>query len=196
MKLAVLFFLVIFVLAVAGCDVNTQGNLIPKQELSPQQEKIIREAIARNDRDKLRRIGKSAVPMVLERIFEIYNSKPWRQDPVWADAANLVILLGTIGDERAVPALSHMVTDIKYRVFRNDAAYALGNIGDKRAIEPLWIAFNQEMGYWKAGDRKGPDYGWGVASNYTVRMLHYIGAALEKLGEKPGNYPRSMFNGW
>lgn len=195
MKQAMLFFLAIFIIAVVGCDVAVERSLIPKRELSSQQENVIRQAIAKNDRAKLRQIGKPAVPLILERIFEIYNSKPWRQDPIWADAANLVILLGDIGDERAVPALTHMLVDIKYRVFRGDAAYSLGNIGDKRSIEPLWTAFKQEKSYLEKGDRKGPDYGWGVAGNYTEQMLGHIGMALEKLGEKPGDYP-NPFHGW
>ena len=196
MKRLALFIVIALVIEVTGCEVGVERSLIPKQELSPQQEKAIKEAIAKNDRDSLRRIGKPAAPMILERIFEVYNSKPWRQDPIWADAANLVLLLGDIRDERSVPALNHILLNLKYRIFRGDAAYALGKIRDKRSIEPLRKAFNQEMGYYKSGDRKGPDYGWGVAGNYTVHMLRYIGTALESLGEKPGNYPRTMFDGW
>lgn len=195
MKQAALFFLVIFVIAIIGCDVAIESSLIPGQELSPQQEKIIKQAIARNDRAKLRQIGKPAVPMILERIFEIYNSKPWRQDPIWADACNLILLLGDIRDERAVPALNHILVEVKYRTFRGSAAHALGKIHDKRSIEPLWTAFKQEKGYLEKGDRKGPDYGWGVANNYTEQMLGHIGMALEKLGEKPGDYP-DPFHGW
>lgn len=190
-----LFLLAIFVITVAGCDVALKSNLIPKQELSPQQEDTIKQAIAKNDRAKLRQIGKPAVPMILERIFEIYDSKPSRQDPVWADACNLIILLGDIKDKRAVPALNHILVDVKYRTFRGNAAHALGGIRDKRSIEPLWTAFKQEKSYLEKGDRKGPDYGWGLAGNYTEQMLGSIGMALEKLGEKPGDYP-NPFHGW
>ena len=196
MKYIVPFLIALSIAAFAGCDISVERSLIPTEELGDQQEQAIREAIAKNDRDTLRRIGKPAAPMILERVFEIYNSRPRRQDPIWADAANLVLLLGDIKDKRSVPALNHLITNLKYRVFRGNAAYALGKIRDKRSVEPLWMAFNQEMDYYKKGDRKGPDYGWGVAGNYTVQMLRYIGTALERLGENPGDYPRTMFDGW
>lgn len=195
MKKTVLFLLAIFVIAVVGCGVGVESKLIPKQELSPQKVDIIKEAIAKNDRSKLRQIGKPAVPLILERVFEIYNSRPSRRDPVWCDACNLILLLGEIRDNRGVPALNHIVVDVKYRTFRGDAAYALGKIRDKRSIEPLWTAFKQEKSYLEKGDRRGPDYGWGLAGNYTEQMLAHIGMALERLGEKPGDYPR-MFEGW
>ena len=189
-----LFIIIIaFMLITAGCEAPLQSDLIPKQELSSEKEKVIKEAIAANDRAKLLRIGKPATPMIIERIFEIYNSKPWRQDPIWADACNLVILLGQIKDNRAVPALNYMLVEEKYRVFRGYAAHSLGNIGDRRAIEPLWKVFREENGYLKAGDRKGPDYGWGVAGNYTCLMLEHIGIALEKFGEDPGDYPKPFY---
>ncbi len=62
-------------------------------------------------------------------------------------------------------------------------------------IKALWTAINQEKGYIEEGDRKGPDYGWGLAGNYTEQMLREIGMALEKLGEKPGDYPKP-FHTW
>ncbi len=191
-RLSVLIICLVFVL---GCGITAESRFIPRQELSPEREKAIKQAIAANDRAALRRIGKPAAPMILERVFEIYNSKPWRQDPVWADAANLIILLSKIRDTRAVPALNYILAEVKYRVFRGDAAYALGHIGDKRAIEPLWKVFKEEKGYLAAGDRKGPDYGWGVAGNYTERMLEEIGMALERLGERPGDYPKPFHRG-
>lgn len=189
-KSTCLLFIISSLLITAGCQADPTKNLIPQQELTSKQESIIKEAISKNNRSRLLKIGKPAVPMIIERVFEIYKSRPSRQDPAWADAANLILLLGKIKDKRAVPALDFMVENIKYRVFRGVAAHSLGNIGDKRAIEPLWTAFNQEKGYLKEGNRKGPDYGWGLAGNYTEQMLEELGMALEKLGEDPGDYPK------
>ena len=188
-------FILLFASAIIGCDVSPEKGLIPKEELTARQENIIKQAIAENNRAKLLKIGKPAVPMIIERIFEIYNSKPSRQDPVWSDACNLILLLGKIKDKRAVPALDYILVNVKYRTFRGSAARALGNIGDKRSAEPLWTAFNQEKGYLEEGDRKGPDYGWGLAGNYTEQMLREIGMALEKFGEKTGDYPKP-FHTW
>jgi hypothetical protein len=194
MKSACLLLIITALLITAGCEADPAKNLIPQQDLSTKQESIIKEAILKNDRSKLLKIGDPAVPMIIERVFEIYKSKPSRQNPVWADAANLILLLGKIKDKRAVPALDFMVENVKYRIFRGKAAHALGNIGDKRAIEPLWTAFNQEKGYLKEGHRKGPDYGWGLAGKYTEQMLEELGMALEKLGEDPGDYPKPFYS--
>ncbi len=188
-----MFFCAACILIVSGCDMATEQMVVPSQDLTLQQEKIIANALTRNDRDALRRIGSPAVPMILERIFEIYRSKPWRQDPVWADASNLVLLLGDIKDKRAVPALNMMVTNVKYRIFRGYAARALGSIRDARSIGPLWQAFREEKGYLEQGDRKGPDYGWGLAGNYTEMTLEHLGMALEKFGEHPGEYPKPFY---
>lgn len=187
-----LIIIVAILCFVIGCG-QREVDLIPRQRLSPAEENNIRQAIGEVNFAKLKQIGNKAVPMIIERIFEIYNSKPHRQDPVWCDACNLILLLGKIGDERAVPALEYLLVEKRYRTFRGEAAHSLAMIGDKSAVGSLWRVFKEEKGYLKQGDRRGPDMGWGLAGNYTSLVLEEIGLALQKLGEEVEDFPRPFY---
>ena len=182
LRIIAIFLLVFFT---GSCSFEQSSTLIPKQELSPQQEEEIKQAIKQTDHSKLRRIGKPAVPLILERIFEIANDAKLSRDvAVSSDACNFIIDIGHIKDKRALPALEYLLKNTKYRTFRPSLAYALGMIGDKRAIEALMEVYKQEKGYLAKGDTKGPDYGWGLASDYTYHVLVASATALEKLGKK------------
>ena len=183
------------VLAALGCgcgDRSPENGLIPDQEIEADLEAEIIQALQGfqpGDRRRLEEIGSPAVPLIIARIFEIHRQQPGRQDPVWADTSNLTVLLGDIGDPRAQPALQYLVSEVRYRNNRRYAAHALVQLNDPAAIPALRRAFDEERGYWRAGDQRGPDFGWGVAGNYTAQMLEVLGDALVHFGEDPGDYP-------
>jgi HEAT repeat protein len=83
-------------------------------------------------------VGEQAV----EELIKIYNDERFSVD------TRRVIpkVLGRIGSERAVPSLIRMLED-DYHYTRKDAADALANIGDSRAVEPIVQTLQKEDVY-------------------------------------------------
>jgi hypothetical protein len=101
-------------------------------------------------------------------------------------ASRLLETLGRLKDPRAIEGLAYWVTEEKWRVLRSDAAEALGHLGHKNGMAPLWEAWNQEVGYLQEGDTKGPSYqpGFHFPSGTVYSELAVIGRSLHRLGEK------------
>ncbi len=105
-----------------------------------------------------------------------------------------------------MPALIHMLKqERKFRSETGCIANALGRIGDRRAIDSLKEVLEKELGYLKSGDCEGPDYGWGLAADFTCQCIGTIGGALYSLGEvqivgklidavvtAPGRFPHAI----
>jgi len=183
--------LVVIVLCSAGCDAMQQATLVPKQKLTSQEKERISNAIASRNHSTLRAIGKQAVPMIIKAVLDIANdSAKSRSVTVSSDACNFIHDLGAIRDPRAVPALSYILKDVKKRTFHPAAARALGQIGDKSAVDVLKISFEREKGYIAKGNGKGPDYGWGLANDFAYQVAQNAGTALRRLGQNPGEIPK------
>lgn len=188
-KWVILIALVVFMV---GCSLPGPTNLIPKQDLDPRLEKEITQAIKEVNHNKLRKFGKPATPLILERVFEIGDDRSLSRDVrVSADGCNLIIDLRYINDKRAIPALIYLLEKKKYRTFRPTVAWVLGRIGDEKAVVALWKVFEEEKGYLDKGDAEGPDMGWGLASDYTYQVLLEVGMSLRRLGEDVKEIPLS-----
>jgi len=184
-------FMMVVVLCMLGCDAVGQSALIPKQELSSQQKESITHAIDTRNHSALCSFGKAAVPMIIKAVLDIAND-PQKSRSVTAssDACNFIRDLGTIRDPRSVPALNHLLKDVKKRTFHPSVADALGRIGDKSAVEALKVSFEREKKYIADGDGKGPDYGWGLANDFAYQVAQSAGTALRSLGEATGDIPK------
>lgn len=183
------FAIAVLVVLSAGCG-KGKPDLIPTQRLDPGREEEITGAIREVNHAKLREIGKPAVPLILQRVLEIADSKSLSKDVrVSSDACNLIADLAHIGDRRATPALKHLLADKKYRTFRPTVAAAMGMMGDASAVDVLWKVFEEEKGYLAQGRKKGPDMGWGLAGNFTYQVLLEVGVALRRLGETVDDIP-------
>jgi len=182
---------IVFIFCLMGCDALQQATLIPQQKLTSEQKEQITNAIASRNHSSLRSIGKPAVPMIIKAILDIANDpNKSRSVTVSSDACNFIHDLGAIRDPRALPALSSILKDVKKRTFHPSVALALGQIGDKKAVEALRISFEREKGFIAKGDGKGPDYGWGLASDFAYQVAQNAGTALRRLGEATGEIPK------
>jgi len=171
----------VVIMFTAGCDALAKARFIPKEKLTPQMEDSIAKAIQNEDHSRLRSYGKKAVPMLLETVLK---------NPASFDAGNFILDIGKSRDTRAVPALLHILSQIKYRISHKAVAMALADIQDKSAIGPLQKAFEREKGYIAAGKLKGPDYGWGLANDYAAQVARQHGLALQRLGVRVGDVPQ------
>jgi len=179
----------------AGCSAERDTrNLIPESRLPEARKAEIKEAL-RDDgymRKAARykfaeRFGSDGVPFMIERVMEIYElGSDWKNPHLYSVATNLIISLGEIGDERAVPALTAWLAEPEYRVFRISAAYALGEMGDKSQTAELWKIWEEEFSYLEKGDDEGPwpFIGYHPSGCYVHRVLAETGEALYKLGEE------------
>ncbi len=185
---AVFVALVVFMV---GCG-QRQEDIIPESNLptEKQQEirKVLQEVNYKEARYKLKReYGEDAVPFMIERVIQIYKKgSDWKYPELYSVASNLILSLGEIGDRRATAALKLWLTDRKYRVFRAEAAYALGELGDSAMIEPLLKIWQEEKGYLENGDDEGPwpFAGYHPSGCYVHHVLGEIGQSLFKLDEK------------
>ncbi len=146
-KQLLLLVLVIGLIPFAGCSPNIQ-KLEDKQDI-----KGLIKILGTNNAEKIReaqdaliRIGEPSVDLLITAIKD-QNVKLRIHSPV---------VLGEIGDDRAVSPLITALRDANFTV-RDNAALALGEIGDVRAIQPLII-----------------EYGFGMES---------AGGALQSIGE-------------
>lgn len=180
---------------VPGCT-KTEKYPIPEKNLTPEQEEKISRMLSNKPKvpqlnKELLDMGELAVPVILEKIFElnekISNRTGYSRNErviMSCDEGNLILALGAIRSKKAVPALIYMLKE--ERKFRNETSCignALGEIGDGFAIEPLGEVPEKELGYLKSGDYEGPDYGWGLAADFTCQCIGSIGRALYDLGE-------------
>jgi HEAT repeat protein len=177
------FGLILFAFFFAGCDMFQQMNLVPKQELSAQMEQRITQAIKNKDHSTLKSIGKSATPSIIKAVLDIANDE-YKSRSVTSSsfACNLIHDLGAIRDSRATPALTYLLGNVKYRTFHPSVARALAQLGDRSAVDSLKKAYEREMGYIAKGDGKGPDYGWGLAGNFSYQVASETGNALKRFG--------------
>ena len=191
-KNTLVWFTILFLLITGGC--GKRQNIVPKSNLPAAEQEEIRSLLQDVDyMDKAARLlfakkyEKKGVPFMIERIMEIYKlGSDWKHQRLYAQAENLIYSLGEIKDSRALPALKLWLIDEKYRVFRDEAAYAVGELGNPEAIEFLWNVWEEEKGYLEKGDDKGPwpFAGYHPAGGYVHAMLRDIAQALFKLGEK------------
>ena len=195
MTKALIIGIVLFLLIVGGCGKSQrEKDTIPESSLAPEKQEKIRRVLrdvsymAKAARKLFaKEYGKDGVPFMIERILEIYETGPdWKHPQLYSIAGNLIFSLGEIGDERALPALKLWLTDKKYRVFRTETAYALGELGNSEAIQPLWEVWKEEKGYLEKDDDEGPwpFAGYHPSSGYVHGVLAEVGKALFKLGEK------------
>jgi len=170
----------------------SSDSIIPKQALSEAKRAEIRSALQdlsdaeKSARGVVRRFGKDATPVIIERVQEIYEKgSDWEYQRLYAQAEDLIVSLGEAGDARAKDALELWVADKDYRVFRDEAAQALGKLGDRSSRQALWQAWNEEKGYLLEGDDEGPwpFAGEPPAGGYVHSMLADIGKALHELGD-------------
>jgi len=191
-----LFFtgIILSLLIISSCGKRGGKTVIPPSNLPvEEQEKIrsvLRDTSYMEKADRIlfaKQYGKEGVPFMIERIMEIYKmGSDWKYPRLYLIADNLILSLGDIGDNRALPALKLWLTDTKYRVFRGIAAYALGKLRNPEAIEPLWKVWEEEKEYLKKGDDEGP---WPFAGHhpsgcYVHGVLEKVGQALFELNEK------------
>jgi hypothetical protein len=187
--------IVLFLLIVDGCGKGSKENdIVPRSSLPPEKQEKIRSALRDvNYMAKAARslfaneYGKEGVPFMIERIMEIYETGPdWEHPELYSIAGNLIFSLGEIGDARALPALKLWLIDENYRVFRSEAAYALGELGNAQATLPLWKVWEEERGYLEKGDDEGPwpFAGYHPSGCYVHGVLAEVSKALFKLGEK------------
>lgn len=164
-------------------------DIVPNNALPEERRAEIRRElldIQNSARDVVRKFGKDATPLIIERVEETYRKgSDWEYQDLYAQAENLIISLGEMGDERAEKALEMWVSEEKYRVFRDEAARALGKLGDKSAIDSLWKAWEEEKGYLLEGDDQGPwpFSGYHPSGGYVHSMLEDIAKSLHQLGE-------------
>lgn len=212
--IAVFCFAILFA---PGC-VKRETYPMPEKNLTPEQEEKISRMLNNKSRvpqlnKELLDMGELAVPVILQKIYEL-NKKLCNKTgyghnervTMSCDEGNLIIALGAIKSKKAVPALIYMLKE--ERKFRNETsciANALSKIGDRRAIKPLKDVFERELGYLKSGDYEGPDYGWGLAADFTCQCIGAIGKALCNLGDRqiigklidavvtaPGKFPHAI----
>lgn len=186
--------IIVFLLILTGCGKGQKPNIIPESNLPAGEQEKIRNVLHdmnyMQKADRLlfaRKYGKEGVPFMIERVMEIYKmGSDWKHQREYIIAENLILSLGEIGDTRALPALKLWLTDKKYRVFRNEAAYALGELESVEAIESLWEIWEEEKGYLENGDDEGPwpFAGYHPSGCYVHAVLSEVGKALFKLGEK------------
>lgn len=214
-KVIALFFLA--VLFVPGCT-KIEKYPVPEKNLTPEQEEKISRILSNKSKapqlnKELLDMGELAVPVILEKIFELNEKISDRTGRsrnervvMSCDEGNLILSLGAIRSKKAVPALIYMLKE--ERKFRSETSCigsALGRIGDRLAIEPLGEVLEKELGYLKSGDYEGPDYGWGLAADFTCQCIGSIGKALYDLGEvqivgklidavatAPGRFPHAI----
>lgn len=205
------------VLVIAGCT-KKEKYPIPEKNLTPEQEEKISRILSNKSKAPQRNkellgMGELAVPVILEEILELNEKITAKMEyshdervVMSCDEGNLILALGAIRSKKAVPALIHMLKEErKFRSETSCIANALGKIGDRRAIEPLKEALEKELGYLKSSDYEGPDYGWGLAADFTCQCIGAIGEALCHLGERqvvgklidavvtaPGKFPRAI----
>ena len=193
-KIIVVFFLAM--LFASGCT-KIEKYPMPEKNLTPEQEEKISRMLSNKSKvpqlnKELLDMGELAVPVILEEIFELNEKISDRTGCsrserviMSCDEGNLILALGAIRSKKAVPALIYMLKkERKFRSETNCIASALGGIGDRRAIEPLKDVLEKELGYLKSGDYEGPDYGWGLAADFTCQCIGSVGRALYDLGER------------
>ena len=198
-KVICMFF--VAVLVIAGCT-KVEKHPIPEKNLTPDQEGKILGLLdgikPPPGGKKLVDWGESAVPVILERIFEL-NEKVINERGKYtkeelatmsSDLSKLIRYLGRIKSKKAVPSLVYMLKEERrFRLERPDIASALGRIGDKSAVEPLKEIFKEELEYLEAGDHRGPlpppppGYKYAAAAGFTCKCIGETGKALYELGE-------------
>ena len=209
-----LFLVILFA---PGCT-KREKYPIPEKNLTPEQEERISRILSNKSKapqfnKELLDMGELAVPVILEKIFELNKKISTRTGYshderviMSCDEGNLIIALGAIKSKKAVPSLIYMLKEErKFRSETRSIASALGRIGDRRAIEPLKEVLEKELEYLKSGDYEGPDYGWGLAADFTCQCIGAIGKALCDLGERqtvgklidavvtaPGRFPHAI----
>jgi HEAT repeat protein len=67
----------------------------------------------------------------------------------------IIIALGNLRDKRACEPLIHILQTSEDKDIQNSAAFALGKIGDRCALEPLLTAFQDQELRWGAGNALG-----------------------------------------
>jgi hypothetical protein len=179
---------------IAGCGKKQEQNIIPESSLPDSQKEEIRLALRDTDymKESARQTfadqyGAEGVPFMIERIMEIYNlGSDFNHPTEYSIAGNLILSLGEIGDESALPALKLWLTDKKYRVFRPNAAHSLGSLGKPEAVAILREIWEEEKGYLKEGDDEGPwpFHGYHPSGGYVHGVMGEIGTALFRLGER------------
>ena len=184
------------VLSASGCSLSErrERDIVPRSLLPPEKQQEIRGLLA--DTDYMRKAaryrfaekyGGEAVPFMIEKVLETYElGSDWKNPELYAIASNLILSLGEIGDDRVYLALETWLVDKKYRVFRASAAYALGELGDKDAVDDLWRIWREERSYLDKGDNEGPwpFMGYHPSGCYVHSVLSEVGEALYKLGEE------------
>ncbi|MBN1446269.1 MAG: HEAT repeat domain-containing protein [Candidatus Omnitrophica bacterium] len=185
---------ILSILIFGGCGRNKEQNIIPESELPASEQEQIRQVLRDNNymKDSARdtfaeKYGAEGIPFMIERILEIYDlGSDFNYPAEYSIASNLILSLGEIGDNRVFPALKLWLTDKKYRVFRQCAAYSLGELGNPEASGPLRKIWEEEKGYLEKGDDEGPwpFGGYHPSGGYVHGVMGAAGTALFKLGEK------------
>lgn len=90
--------------------------------------------------------------------------------------------MGPIGEKEVIPILIEYLEKSENGLIREDAAKILGDLGDKKAIEPLKRALKDNYVCISTGDVK-KNYGY-VVRLAAYRSLKKLGVNIKKEGEE------------
>jgi epoxyqueuosine reductase len=121
---------------VFGCDICQDVCPVNrKAELGAEYAAFSRDADERAAIDLI-----SILEMNTDGFREAFRGSPVKRAKLWGLKRNVCVALGNIGDERAVPVLGETLREDTTAIVRGHAAWALGRIGGREAVEALELA--------------------------------------------------------